>query len=155
MWMDLAAAMVLALGPVPGGHCFIPPPPAEEMANATAVFTGRVVGHEWVPTDSAHPTEPRTKGEVLVFTLEILQAWKGDPGPRVRLFTMTTRVPEMRGAWDWAEDVHFEDGESYLVYAFGAPDRLYARPCGRTSRLPLAEMDLRALGPPLARAASR
>jgi hypothetical protein len=105
------------------------------VASAQAVFTGRVVSvrNRTVQT----PNGPRPRRAV---TLRVDRAWKG-------VESRTVVVLTGQGGGDCG--FPFRRGDSYLVYAYGAPGEvLAAGMCGRTAELSRAAADLRALGEP-------
>lgn len=129
----LALALVLGLGfslDAAACSCLAPGPPAQELAAADAVFSGKVVS-----------LEPFTEGFGKVrVTFELAAVWKGLPeGDRV---TLTTAADSATCGYP------FEDGVSYLVYAYGEGDDLTATLCSRTRPLADADEDLEALGDP-------
>ncbi|HEX2254068.1 MAG TPA: hypothetical protein VHQ65_12430 [Thermoanaerobaculia bacterium] len=129
----LLVAAVLAgglAGDAAACSCMEPGPPAQELENADAVFTGRVVA-----------LEPFTEGFRKVrVTFDLIDVWKGlAEGDRV---TLTTAADTATCGYP------FEEGGSYLVYAYGEEDALTATLCSRTRPLRQAEEDREALGEP-------
>ncbi len=128
------AGALLQPGPV-AASCAGPPPSAHQaLADAAAVFSGRVVSIK-----SSNPLSFSASGSRVEF--EVDRAWKGVTGNRVTLTSYATSV-----------DYTFEEGQSYLVYAdrgdpLGNGSTLNANSCGRTALLTDAAADLQELGP--------
>ena len=131
--LPLLVAAVLALGlagDAAACSCMEPGPPAQELENADAVFSGKVV-----------KVEPFTEGfQKLRVTFELDRVWKGlAEGDRV---TLTTAADSATCGYP------FEKGKSYLVYAYGEEGELTGTLCSRTALLKEAKEDLEALGEP-------
>lgn len=115
-----------ALAPVALADCRPNPLPATALAEATAVFVGRVVS-------------AGRNGEWYTFEFEADFAWKGVAGRRV---TVLSSEPGC------ARGYGFEVGKAYLVYARSQAAGLVAENCSRTEPLEAAGPDLAALGRP-------
>jgi hypothetical protein len=129
---SIAATLVaVALLAVPDGvfACDFaePPPPEQARDEATAVFSGEVV-------DVGVLGE--TQEYAVRFSVE--RVWKGVSDTEV---TVRTHIDE--GICGYP----FEDGETYLVYAYGEPDELSTALYHRTRHWHAADEDLNALGP--------
>ncbi len=106
--------------------------PAEELQEAAAVFAGTLVdvtdhedGDGWL---------------FLLFEFDVIQVWKGNPGPTMAVKAyLTSCLP------------HRELGEDHLVYAYAVPGEEYLSlggACGNTGLLAYyTQDDLAALGP--------
>lgn len=106
--------------------CLPPPPPAEALDNAAAVFEGRATG---VVKD----------GRQQRFSFEVLRVWKGDVEARTEVTTATDSATCGRG---------YATGEIYVIYAYRGPDGDLADGlCTRTRERSRAIEDLAALGP--------
>lgn len=131
----LAAALALTLVAAPRAlacSCTQPGPPAVELENADAVFSGRVL--------SVEPIGDRGAYRRLAVRFALAAAWKGVPeGDEV---TVTTSADGATCGYS------FEVGEEYLVYAHGDPGDLSTGLCTRNDRLDRATEDLTALGEP-------
>jgi hypothetical protein len=103
-----------------------PPPPEQARDEATAVFSGEVV-------DIGVRGETQEYG--VRFAVE--RVWKG-----VSDAEMTVRTHIDEGICGYP----FEDGETYLVYAYGEPDELSTALYHRTRHWHAADEDLTALG---------
>ncbi len=105
--------------------------PSEELANANAVFTGKVIVQKTKQGLTFSSTDP------VEVSFVVSQVWKGDIPTEVIITT----------ARDSASCGYtFEDGEEYLVYANGEIDALNVSLCSRTAVLANAEADVRELG---------
>ncbi|HEX2079742.1 MAG TPA: hypothetical protein VHG08_18650 [Longimicrobium sp.] len=112
---------------------------ATELAEAHAVFTGRVVAVGDTVVGDGHFPGPR----VRQVTLRVDRAWKGVDSSTVVVVT---------GMSDGSCGFRFRRGASYLVFAHAADDgSLVTGLCDRTSRLWRAAGTLRALGEPARR----
>lgn len=105
--------------------CEQPPPPQEALANADAVFSGRVISVE-----SADTTD--------LVRLRVQDAWKGVEREEVVIRS---------GPGNCA--IYFVLDHDYLVYAYDDDGELVTNMCTRTARLQDAAGDVSALGPPL------
>ena len=117
---------------------------ADDFSRATAVFSGKAVAEEFRRVDYS-VSGGVGEADVVVVKFKVERWWKGGSGENVILYTSVTRMPNglisIHG-----EEFSFRKGESYLVYAYGPPDRLRTSVCARTSKLAQAEEDLRELG---------
>ena len=109
--------------------CIAPGPPAEALAQATAVFAGEV-------SAVAAPASAGTAAPVRV-TFNVTQSWKGAPQP-----TIVVGTPDSSASCG----VEFVKGERYLVYATESEGQLQTNLCSRTALLSAAAEDLAALG---------
>lgn len=109
--------------------CMMPPPPPKALEQAAAVFSGKVTKIE------GDVTKQRT------ITIAVDQAWKG-----VETETVTLTTGPGGGMCGFG----FQDGESYLVYAYRSGEKkdgpLSTSICTRTKTLANAKEDLDALG---------
>ena len=106
-----------------------PPPPEEALDEAAAVFSGQVTGI--APVDD----DPSEQFEAVTFHVD--RAWKGVEQSPV---TVETHQDEATRGYP------FEDGESYLVYAYGGETFLTTALYHRTTLLERADEDLDVLG---------
>lgn len=111
--------------------CIMPRPPGEELANATAVFSGTVTAQ-----DERQGLSMRSADPVKV-TFVVAEVWKGDIPAEVSI--TTARESASCG-------YNFEDGAEYLVYANGTDADRKVSLCSRTTLLANADEDLEALG---------
>jgi hypothetical protein len=128
--------------------CKPPPPPAEALKEARAVFAGevtRVRGPRSIPVRNG-------RGKVVAYRVtfgaevrfKVINTWKGVTADVVTVVT----VPGC--------GYGFVEGGRYLVYAYGDGPGLVTGMCSRTKALDAAPEDLSVLGegkPPLKRAA--
>src|SRR5215472_8242149 len=140
MLLSIALAIIVT-HPARPVRCFAPGTLSQELAKATAVFSGKVVGRDYV-------VENTPSGEVaqrLVIDIAVARVWKGHMKPNVTVYTWEYLLPNgyMR---IFGENFNFEDETEYLVYAFGEPDHLWADQCSRTRELAKAPADLKELG---------
>ncbi len=106
--------------------CLPPPPVAQAVAAADAVFLGKVVSFELAPSQTER-----------VAQFEIIKIWKGRPVEVAQIFT-----PENEAACGF----DFRVGETYLVYASKDDSgTLHTHLCMRTWRASGAEEDLKYL----------
>jgi hypothetical protein len=128
----MIACWVAWSAPAPAWACKCAPPPpvADALKEAAAVFEARVT--KLTPLNSIE----------LVVELNVVRGWKGADNEHVLL-----RTPKDSAACG----IEFSAGESYLVYAGEAPQEaplpgLVALRCGRTRLMSEAEEDLAVLG---------
>ena len=142
--------------------CVTPPAPREAQAQATAVFLGVV--------DSVAPARlpfPGAAGTYEGYRVQfrVLATWAAGRGPgsptkrvpatgreasrapyRVARSDTVLAVGTGMGGGDCG--FAFRRGETYLVYASGAPDALLTGICQRTRGGPDVDAEMAALGPP-------
>jgi hypothetical protein len=131
--------------------CTEPPPPAQALEQAGAVFSGRCVEVERTEMETAYGKLPK-----LRVLFEVKATWKGLDGGPARTDedagdeTMRPRTVEVwTGAGGGDCGFAFEEGKSYLVYAHRAADgTLSTDICTRTRQSDRAAGDLDALGEP-------
>jgi len=114
--------------------CAPPGTPTEELQKSDAVFIGTVI--DLTPVN-------RDQSGMFLFhkvKLEVKSYWKG-----VNLGEVTVTTAAQSGMCGFA----FEQGSTYLVYAFVQGDSLLTNICTRTKRLSEAEEDVEELGKPL------
>jgi hypothetical protein len=121
---------MLAL-PAPVGACDFeePPPPEVALEEAHAVFAGEVVSIEPVDDD------PSEQFDAVTFAVD--RTWKG-----VESSPVTIETHQDEGICGYP----FEQGESYLVYAYGADAFMTTALYHRTTQLDRADEDLEVLG---------
>jgi hypothetical protein len=142
--LSIVASLLIHTDATTANRCFLHGSVREEFRIATAVFSGRVVSEEYRSVKES--TEDQQEGsEVLIVRLSVDRYWKGNGDKEVEMYTTVTKLPGGL-IQSYAEDFHFEMGESYLVYAYGPPDKLRTDVCKRTAKLELARDDLRRLG---------
>lgn len=122
--------------------------PLDARDRADAVLAGRVVSvaepTAWPRLGSAFPylyfaAEP---GEPIIVTLAVDTVWKGSPPSQVEVIAQNPET-DMCGTY-------FVPGDSYLVYAMDAGERLRREFCQGVVQLPAAADDLAQLGPGVA-----
>ena len=109
--------------------CRPPGPPAETLANATAVFSGRVTAVA-LPADTGGPLPVQV-------TFAVAQTWKG-----TNRSTIVVNTPASSASCG----VDFVQGQEYLVYALENEGTLQTNLCSRTAPLGSAGEDLAVLG---------
>lgn len=110
--------------------CIPPRPPAQALAQASTVFSGRVLEMTPVTLEGSR--------RVTRVRFTVLNTWKGDCRKEVEIFT--TDHTAMCG-------YPFRHHESYLVYTYADQSgRLWASLCSRTKELGQAGEDLKVLG---------
>ena len=106
--------------------CDVPKSANEAMKQAKFVFQGKLVRHEH---------SGNLRGGETVALVQVSRVWKGINQSEVLLYT------------DWSScGFQFEDGRSYLFYAFDKNGKPYVYNCGKTNFLELAAQDLNELG---------
>ncbi len=125
-----------------GLRCIVPGTPTQELSKSEAVFTGQVIGREYVKDTSL---EQDSAGERLVIKLSVDKIWKGKIGKEVLMYTSEVRYPNGVTSM-MAEDFHFEDEKKYLIYANGSMEKLRTSACTRSRKLEKAELDFIELG---------
>lgn len=143
-----AAAVIFAARATEACSCATPPSTAEALADADAVFQGRVltVQRAW---SEEHPKlagvlarvlpgrlEERLVGSGLVATVEVQAAWKGVTTTRARVLTSL-----------YSCGFRLLPGEAYLLYAHDFGDGYEVSACGRSMPIARAGRDLAELGP--------
>ena len=121
---------------------------AEELSQASAVFSGRVVAREYRKVEPRSLVEPAVV-EVMVVRFEVERWWKGGMADEAILYTSFTKYSDGGGSASSCE-YPLRVGEQYLVYAFsptrGPANELRTSPCSRTVKLEEATEDLKELG---------
>lgn len=117
---------------------------ADEFSRATAVFMGKAVAKEYRRVDYS-ASGSVGEAQVLVIKFKVERSWKGVRSEEVVLYTSVTKASNGLIS-SHGEDFSFHQGESYLVYSYGPPDKLRTNACARTSKLSQAGEDLRELG---------
>ncbi|MGB7068567.1 MAG: hypothetical protein WBD22_03675 [Pyrinomonadaceae bacterium] len=116
--------------------------------HSTAVFAGKVIGFEYrkgIPTESRRKVEGRQiEYETLVVKFRVERWWK-DEGSEVFLITSYTKNSDGTTTISSC-DYEFNEGDTYLVYAYGKKGELRTSFCTRTKLLKKADEDLRILG---------
>ena len=127
----LMLALLAALQPpcVYACSCVPPGPPQQALADATAVFSGKV-------TAIGQPARPGSSDAVQV-TFAVARAWKG---PEQATITLSTPGSSASCGIDFVEH------QEYLVYASTVDGGLQANLCSRTTPLANASEDITALG---------
>ena len=87
MLQTILAVALLTFSSAPSLRCFVPANPAEELGKATAVFTGKVIGRNYVKIEDQSDRE--TGAERLVVKLVVERVWKV---PTLRLAAMLGRL---------------------------------------------------------------
>ena len=108
--------------------CIAPPPPAEALAAADAVFAGEVTAVS-APLESGAAT--------INVTFAVTQRWKGPSDATLVVGTSGSSA---------SCGVSFTTGQRYLVYASTSEGQLSTNLCSRTAPLDSAADDLAALG---------
>lgn len=134
-WVSLLAILAIGLlvsAPAHACKCMFPPVETA-LADATAVFEGRVVSIAGTPSG-----DPPPLGE-LVVTLRVVRTWKGvESDERIEV---RTNGSSAACGYTFAKD------QSYLVYARTSEDqKLHVSSCSRTKALADAVEDLTFLG---------
>ena len=123
--------------------CVQRPPPAKELANSTAVFAGKMVKvvrmdrptGQNVGGGSQNPLKEQRILLTVIFQVDTV--WKG---PSYENLVVTTPLT------DTACGYQFQQGEKYLVYAYGSDVDLQTNSCKRTQLLSGSGSDLEELG---------
>ena len=113
--------------------CLPPAPPSQALAQAAAVFEGRVTSGAEVAAD------PSLFISLRRYEVEVLRVWKGELGDAAAVVTPSSSAACGR---------RFEIGERYLIYASRGDDgELTDYLCSRTRPSASADEDLAVLGP--------
>jgi hypothetical protein len=110
-------------------RCRPPGSPADALASATSVFSGRVTALAGA-VDSGGP-------DPVQATFAVTGVWKGADQP-----TLVVVTPASSASCGFA----FAQGQEYLVYASEVDGRLQTIACSRTAPIAVAGEDLAALG---------
>ena len=124
-------------------ECRDPGPPARSLRAATAVFSGKVIGFDYV-TDNDEMA-PGQFVQRLTVRIAVERVWKGDVYREATMYTSSAFLPNGLSRV-MAEDFHFQDQKEYLIYAFDKPNHLSTSQCTRTRDLSKAGDDLKELG---------
>ncbi len=125
--------LTIETGPAYACSCVIPGPPDEELANSSAVFSGKVV-------NLAEPFSgfgPVSSADPIKVTFQVDKVWKGS-------VSQTTTISTARSSASCGYT--FEKGGEYIVYAYGTENDLSVSLCSRTQPLDTAQDDLAVLG---------
>lgn len=76
--------------------------------------------------------------------LKIERVWKGDLSEEIIIPAASIRLPD-GSTWRVSCDYTLEEGKKYLLYAYGAKDKLRVSLCSRTKLLDEAEKDVEIL----------
>src|SRR5688572_21112662 len=108
-WL-VALAILLALIPqqVHACSCVVPGPPAEELAESSAVFAGKVIKWQF-PTSTGSSIDP------IHITFDVSQVWKGSVLQSLVVHTAFSGASCGYG---------FYYDQEYLVYAYGDEEDL-------------------------------
>jgi hypothetical protein len=125
---------------------------AESFKEASAVFSAKFVSAEYrkgIISESIEatffPGNEKRSYEVLVLKFQVEQSWKGAPKQQIVLLTNHARFSD--GSTSVSDcDLLFNEGKRYLIFAYGAENRLQTSACSRTARLEKAKKDLKLLG---------
>ena len=124
--------------------CLPPPPARVVLEGATAVFYGEAISQEYRDLPASNSPE-RLHGGALITRFKVERWWKG--GTAEVAVVYTTASERDGQILTLAEDMRFEVGKRYLVYAFGPAEELRTGICSRTRVFGhLAEEDMRELG---------
>lgn len=131
-WIGTFAVLALA-APAAACDCLPPGAPGEELQQADAVFTGRVVGIRRAGGPNSHQ---------LRVDLTVRRSWKGVAVEQMSVIT------ENSGA---ACGFDFHSGTEYLVYALWNRESgdFECSLCSRTAPVSRAQEDLHAFGAPV------
>jgi hypothetical protein len=125
----LAIACVVNPACVFACSCLPPGPPADALASATSVFSGRVAALSGaVDAGGSDPVQ---------VTFAISKVWKGTDQPTIEVLTPASSA---------SCGFEFVQGEEYLVYASESEGQLQTNLCSRTALLAMADDDLAVLG---------
>jgi hypothetical protein len=133
--------VVITASPVANVRCVIPGTPAAELSRATAVFSGKVVGRDYISEE----TPSGDTAHRLIIKIAVERVWKGDIFADETMYTSEVRLANGMTQTD-AEDFYFQDDKQYLIYAFGKRDRLLTSGCTRSREFSKADDDLKELG---------
>lgn len=127
----VVSMLAIETEPARACSCVPPGPPHEELAKATAVFSGKVVGLSKTFSVFGSSADP------VKVTFQVYTVWKG---PVNQTITITTARSGATCGYT------FEKGGEYLVYADGTENSLAVSLCSRTQPVVAAEDDLAVLG---------
>ncbi len=124
----------------------------EEFKESTAVFSGKYIGAEYrkgIVNESIEigffSEEKKRTYEVLVLKFQVEKSWKG--APKQEIVLLTDQVKFSDGSTAVSDcDLSFEEGNRYLIYAYGKENEIQTSACSRTARLKKAKKDLKLLG---------
>jgi hypothetical protein len=131
--------------------CDTPATVEKAFAETTAIFTGKYIGSEYrkgIKNEFAE-MDAEAKGkpveyEVLVHKFKVAHWWKG--GTEEEAILVSDHVRTTDGSEMISDcDLGFENGKSYLIYAYGEANELGSGACTRTKSLKRADADLREL----------
>jgi len=100
------------------------------ISSSDAVFSGKVVEIE-------RPSPIKSSADPETVTFRVIESWKGPGGGTLEVKTSVS------GA---SCGYHFEEGQDYLVYAYGKGEPFETDICSGTTHLSKADEDLALLG---------
>jgi hypothetical protein len=103
------------------------------ISGSDAVFSGKVLEIDGPPSV---PHVPSAGSETVTF--RVSESWKGPGGEG----TLDVKTPASGVSCGY----HFEEGQEYLVYAYGKGEPLKTSVCSGTKHLSKADKDLAVLG---------
>ena len=129
-FMVIVATMLYPINKSHACSCIEPPPPLDALAQADAVFSGKVTVIDQNSDDFS-----------IRFQFAVIDVWKGVTTAETQVITATNSA---------ACGVEFQADEQYLVYAYQDDNgELNTNLCTRTRLLEYAEDDIAALGQPI------
>ncbi len=114
-----------------------------EFDKATMVFLGKVVAEE--ERKLPNHTGPQILDTAQVYRFQIERWWKGGEKEQVEIHVVKVRLPGGKYVFG-PEQIHFQIGESYLVYGFVNDGLNFASGCTRTRHIKHAQEDLQKIG---------
>ena len=151
--MNIKATLTIILfftlsGGMPATHAsLVKCPPGRsvkaEFDKAAMVFLGKVVAEE--ERKLPNHTGPKILDTAQVYRFQVERWWKGGEKEQVEIHVVKMRMPN--GTYTFGpEQIHFQMGESYLVYGFANDGLIFASGCTRTRHIKHAQEDLQKLG---------
>ncbi len=117
--LTFAASTIVAPGKAYACSCAATPSVEEELNRKTAVFSGTV-------TKVVRPDKEviDSSADLVEVTFEVEKVWKGDLGKQTKIYTAI-------GSESCGYE-NFEQGDRYIVSAYGSPERLETGICELT-----------------------
>jgi hypothetical protein len=101
------------------------------ISSSDAVFSGKVV-------EIDRPSPIKSSEDPETVTFRVIESWKGPGGGG----TLEVKTPVSGASCGY----HFEEGQDYLVYAYGKGEPFETSICSGTTHLSKADEDLALLG---------
>jgi len=138
----VAILMFFTVNTLLAAECPVFGTPSEELKDADAVFSGKVIAKELRKITDASSED--FGGKRLFVKLKVNRWWKGSGDDEIVLQTSIVYFADTMK--EYGEGFRFQNSESYLVYAFYYNGAFGTSGCKRTRILSEVDGDLKELG---------